>query len=67
MMDGEVCVRVRVGGVLPGSGARRRLLLIGQCSQCPGHSLWEEAGRRWRPSPAAGLQRARGPKLDSAL
>lgn len=51
----------------PGSRACHRLLLIGRCSQCPGHSLWEEAGRRGRPSLAAGLQRAQGPKLDSAL
>lgn len=59
------CVGGWVG--LPGSRACHRLPLIGQCSQCPGHSLWEEAGRRRRPSLAAGLQRARGPKLDSAL
>lgn len=49
-----------------GSGARY-CFFIGRCSQCPGHSLWEEAGCRRRPSLAAGLQQARGPKLDSAL
>ena len=56
------------------TGACRLLLLIGQCSQCPGHSLWEETGgrrkrrrKRRRRSLAAGLQRTQGPTLDSAL
>lgn len=40
-----------------------RRLLIGQCSQCPGHSLCDEAGRGGR-SLAAGPQRAQGLKLD---
>lgn len=52
-----------------GAGTRegRRLPLIGRCSPCPSHSLWEEAGCRRRQSKAAGLQRAQGLKLDSAL
>lgn len=68
-----VCICMMGGDAWCGgywTGARhccRCLLLIGQCSQCPGHSLWEEAGRRRRPSLAAGLQRAQGPKLDWAL
>jgi len=44
-------------------------LLIGQCSQCLGHDLWDEAGRirrKKRPSLVAGLQQTQGSKFDSA-